>query len=38
MIPLQAALVSRTGALSTAAALLAAGPVAKVASKVVSPT
>lgn len=38
MIPLQAALVARTGALSTAVALLAAGPVAKVASRVVSPT
>ena len=37
MIPLQAALVARRSPL-TAVALLAAGPVAKLASKVVSPT
>jgi 4-hydroxybenzoate polyprenyltransferase len=38
MIPLQAALAARSGALRTASALLAAGPVARLASKAVSPT
>lgn len=38
MIPLQAALTARGGHLRTALALLAAGPLAKAASKVVSPT
>ncbi|MFC3994708.1 SCO3242 family prenyltransferase [Nocardiopsis sediminis] len=38
MIPLQAALIARTGALAPAAVLLAATPVAAAASKVVSPT
>lgn len=38
LIPLQAALTARAGAIGLAGALLAAGPVAKLASKVVSPT
>jgi 4-hydroxybenzoate polyprenyltransferase len=38
MIPLQAALTARSGSTRTALALLAAGPVARVASRVVSPT
>jgi len=38
MIPLQAALAARSGALGAAAGILVAGPVARVASKVVSPT
>ena len=38
LIPLQAALTARAGAAGLAGALLAAGPVAKLASKVVSPT
>lgn len=38
MIPLQAALAARAGALRPALLLLATGPVAKVASRVVSPT
>lgn len=38
MIPLQAALTARAGSVRTAMALLAAGPVARAASRVVSPT
>lgn len=38
LIPLQAALTARTGALAVTAGVLAAGPLAKLASKVVSPT
>ncbi|MGP3972185.1 SCO3242 family prenyltransferase, partial [Streptomyces sp. 6N223] len=39
LIPLQAALIARTGrAPALAGALLAAGPLARLASKVVSPT
>ncbi|PSL06996.1 4-hydroxybenzoate polyprenyltransferase [Haloactinopolyspora alba] len=38
MIPLQSALTARTGAIALAAGVLAAGPLAKLASKVVSPT
>ncbi len=38
MIPLQAALIARTGAVGLAAGILAAGPLARLASKVVSPT
>ncbi|HEX6338253.1 MAG TPA: UbiA family prenyltransferase [Jiangellaceae bacterium] len=38
LIPLQAALTARAGAVGLAGALLAAGPVAKLASRVVSPT
>lgn len=38
LIPLQAALAARAGAVGLAAAVLAAGPVAKLAAKVVSPT
>ncbi|HEU4544288.1 MAG TPA: UbiA family prenyltransferase [Jiangellaceae bacterium] len=38
LIPLQAALIARAGALGLAGALMAAGPIAKLASKVVSPT
>jgi 4-hydroxybenzoate polyprenyltransferase len=38
LIPLQAALTARAGAARLAGALLAAGPVAKLASKAVSPT
>ncbi|HEX6517677.1 MAG TPA: UbiA family prenyltransferase [Nocardioidaceae bacterium] len=38
MLPLQAALTARTGAVRTAAALLGMGPLVRAASKVVSPT
>ncbi|GLU47988.1 SCO3242 family prenyltransferase [Nocardiopsis ansamitocini] len=38
MIPLQAALLARSGHVGAAAALLCAGPIARAASKVVSPT
>jgi hypothetical protein len=38
LIPLQAALTARTGAVAAAGVLMTMGPVAKVAAKVVSPT
>jgi UbiA prenyltransferase family len=38
LIPLQAALTARTGAVATAGVLVTMGPVAKAAAKVVSPT
>ncbi len=38
LIPLQAALTARTGAVATAGVLMTLGPVAKAAAKVVSPT